>query len=196
MHLDVLSDFCKSEPGTNNHNLLSMELSNICLHNVMFRFLDSQLSALSRSSGNLEDLEIRISAAQRHMYDGYQVYWMCGLTSIEFNSYQEMAEIWNTLKLIFQLRNIWVYIIVLFINNIFACLKSVFQTKSYFNPLLSAIVSMCWNPPPTADMRTSLSYRQLAVNIHTRNFWHNTQCCIVYSVYGTVSDDITYVCVP
>ena len=87
LHLDVLSDFCKSEPGTNNHNLLSMELSNICLHNVMFRFLDSQLSALSRSSGNLEDLEIRISAAQRHMYDGYQVYcWICTMTSIEFNS--------------------------------------------------------------------------------------------------------------
>ena len=101
-------------------------------HNVMFRFPDPQLLALSRSSGNLEDLEIRISAAQRHMYDGYQVYWMCGLTSIEFNSYQEMAEIWNTLKLIFQLHNIWVYIIVLFINNIFACLKSVFQTKSPF----------------------------------------------------------------
>ena len=73
----------------------------------MFRFPDPQLLALSRSSGNLEDLEIDISAAQRHMYDGYQVYWMCGLTSIEFNSYQEVTEIRNTLKLIFPLRHIW-----------------------------------------------------------------------------------------
>ena len=54
-----------------------------------------------------------------HMYDGYQVYWMCGMTSIEFNSCREVTEIWKTLKLIFQLRNTQVFRTVLYLHIFF-----------------------------------------------------------------------------
>ena len=75
----------------------------------MFSFIYFQLLALSRSSGNLEDLEIDIPAAQRHMHQGYQVYWICGMTSIEFH------------------RNTCDYISVIFIHNIFGFLKRFFN---------------------------------------------------------------------